>query len=130
MKFNTGFFCDSDVKKHDCTTAHLIVRPELSFTIKEIAQRFTLQNIIAEGQRSNPIYNGDSTDVDFDQPSVNVPPMYDLVDARDDTMRVLQARQAVFEAMRNKQNVKDLNKSDDKTAANDPGFAGSAGSPD
>lgn len=116
MRFNTGFYCDSDVKKHDCTTVRPIVRPDLSFTIKEISKRFTLHNIIDASHRSNPIYNGDSNDVDFDQPSVNVPPMYDLVDARNDTMRVVNARNQVVEAMKKKKQIQ----SADPTLAVDP----------
>lgn len=99
MRFNTGFYADSNVTPHNCTTVRPVVRPDLSFTVKEIAKRFTLQNIIIQSQNSKPLYNGDATDNDFDQPAVNVPQMYDLVDARADTMRVLEARKAVSEAM-------------------------------
>lgn len=118
MKFNTGFYADSSVQPHNCTTVRPVVRPDLSFTVKEIAKRFTLQNIIMQSHNSNPLYNGDATDNDFDQPAVNVPQMYDLVDARADTMRVLEARKAVSEAMQNKKNVQNENKHANSSAQN------------
>lgn len=118
MKFNTGFYANSDVTPHDCTTVRPVVRPDLSFTVKEIAKRFTLQNIILQSQNSNPLYNGDANDNDFDQPAVNVPQMYDLVDARADTMRVLGARKAVSDALKTKQSVQKENNTAESTAQN------------
>lgn len=79
-------------QKFEVPTQSDVVRPDLSFTIKEIQQRFTLHQIIANGKDSNKNYLLSSDSNEFDSPAVNLPQNYDLVNAYADSNRVYNAR--------------------------------------
>ena len=78
-----------------------LTRPEMSFTLKEIKERFTLHQLLRDGQNANPQYMLDATDNDFEAPAVNVTENYDILDARDSALRSQRARMDYLSAKRN-----------------------------
>lgn len=83
-----------------------IVRPDLSFSIKEIQQKFTLQHLILNNRNVQDNYLLSPNSDDFDSPSVETPQNYDLADAFSDTHRVYNARKSFVDGIRNnKKNV-------------------------
>ena len=76
------------------------VLPDLSFTVQEICNKFTLQRVILESKNAEANYLLDSRSNDFDSAPSNVPQGYDLVDARADALRVTNARLAYIDELR------------------------------
>lgn len=75
------------------------VRPDLSFTIQEIKQKFTLQQILINSKDVENNYLLDASSNDFDCPPVEVRQNYDLVDAYADSNRLYSARLAFKQSL-------------------------------
>lgn len=83
------------------------VLPDLSFTVQEICNKFTLQRVILESKNAEANYLLDSRSNDFDSAPANISQGYDLVDARADALRVTNARLAYINHLRrSKESVK------------------------
>ena len=77
-----------------------LTRPEMSFTIKEIKERFTLHQLVRDGINANPQYMLDATSDEFDAPAINVTETYDILDARDSALRAQRARMDILNFQR------------------------------
>lgn len=76
------------------------VLPDLSFTVQEIVNKFTLQRVILESQNASPNYLLSSGSNEFDSAPTNIPQGYDLVNARADALRATTARLDYIRALR------------------------------
>ena len=99
MKYNT-MFNTVHSQTFDVPTQSDVVRPDLSFTLKEIQQKFTLHQIIANGNDTTKNYLLSPDSNEFDSPSVNLRQNYDLVDAYADSNRIYHARRDFVNSIR------------------------------
>ena len=97
------------------------VLPDLSFTVQEICNKFTLQRVILDSKNAEANYLLDSRSNDFDSVPANVPQGYDLVDARADALRVTNARLAyIDELRRSKEPAKAVSEEPAKAVSKEP----------
>lgn len=100
MKFATQFNGGAVTLSQCLPEDNPAVLPDLSFTVQEICNKFTLQRVILESKNAEVNYLLDSSSNDFDSVPTNVPQGYDLVDARADALRVTNARLAYIDKLR------------------------------
>lgn len=91
-------------KTFELPTESPIVRPDLSFSIKEIQQKFTMHQLVVENEKvqSNYLLSPDSDE--FDSTPAEVPQNYDLVNAYADSNRLRSARMDLLDVVRNGKN--------------------------
>lgn len=107
MKFATQFNGGAATLSQRLPEDNPAVLPDLSFTVQEICNKFTLQRVILESKNAEANYLLDSRSNDFDSAPANIPQGYDLADARADALRVTNARLAYINSLRrSKESVK------------------------
>ena len=100
MKFATQFNGGAATLSQRLPEDNPAVLPDLSFTVQEICNKFTLQRVILESKNAEANYLLDSRSNDFDSAPANIPQGYDLADARADALRVTNARLAYINSLR------------------------------
>lgn len=91
-------------KTFELPTESPIVRPDLSFSIKEIQQKFTMHQLVVENEKVQNNYLLSSDSDEFDSAPAEVPQNYDLVNAYADSNRLRAARLAMLDVVRNGKN--------------------------